>query len=232
MSASEGTMPGHPSQFSISQPGEADPVCVVNWVEKDDHHEFQLRIDEANVAIRDQLTDLIHAAIGPPLGRAPTLEEASEIWSRVRQGITNAGFCVSEMSGGDVRLELAFDLNTGRAVGRSVALHPLAQVDPDLGESMTAAIRHAFDNEVKTMVANMERATTSGMHTDAARALLDGMQSNLIIAHQHAPALHAAALRIDVDRLGPSLQLEILKLRSVLAAAADQYDTLLHGACQ
>src|SRR5580700_7085291 len=91
--------PTHPSTFGVHWRDASDLVCVVHWNELDDQLEFRLHASDE--AVREKVAAALGAAFGSPLGRRLTPEESTQLWSRIRERLSDDGFSTCEMPGGD-----------------------------------------------------------------------------------------------------------------------------------
>jgi tetratricopeptide (TPR) repeat protein len=215
-----------PKRFNINRAGEELPFCLVSWSTTKTGHEFLISVkDEKELPARDELANVMKPALGNPLGHTPTREEAAAMWMRVKHSILAAGYTLTTIpEEHDFHMEMVIDLEDGQPIGRTSALHGMASVDPGLSERLAKAFDSSLDSGMGSMVALIQNAISKGDPTEAAQALISGMQSEIIILRRHGKTLRSVTNQIETEGLEANLLKELLKYRISFAAAANEFD--------
>jgi hypothetical protein len=213
----------HPSRFLIYRNGVDRPLCKITWVEGENQTQLTGGFYEEGKQDAEQVTALLREALGPARGRLLTPEEASEVWTRIRDVLGNGGYRVEEMPGSDIRMQLSVDLETGRIVGRSEVLHAGAARNSELESSIADGIKRALLKKPDQVVSQIAAAVLSNDHVGAAKVLAEGLASTLVAGPDSSAHLRQAAERIDLSLLEPTARQEILEIRIGLAAMSRSY---------
>lgn len=133
------------------------------------------------------------------------------------------GYLVQELPAADFQFTAAFDLETGRVIGRQKALHDVTPLDLEIADRVSEAVREAFQGGPRKLAVEINRLVGIDDHVGAAVAVSEGRSSLGFFGVLHIE-LFEALQRINVLLLPLELEKEIRMCRMAVAAHVKRFD--------
>ncbi|MBK5549639.1 hypothetical protein JFU49_04970 [Pseudomonas sp. TH03] len=198
-----------PSKFTITE----DPDGLIKFsVSSDDEKSAQniVKIASAYTART--------ALEGEP--QEPRLAIAAKF---VQASLEEQGYDVKEMPLSDVRVSAAFDLRTGKMVGRQESMHDLLPIDDSIAERINNSILEVFKKGPLDLAVEINSLVQKGDHEGAAAAVIDGRSGMGFFGALPVELLESLE-KIDVVNLSNDSVKIVREIRMAVAANLNRYD--------
>ena len=148
----------------------------------------------------------------------------------IRAAVEANGFKIDRLPEGDLQIEFAVDLPSGRTYGKQKALHGFAHLTEDIGRNIQKAIQQAFNQPAEMHAAAILTALGEGNHQEAARLVLG--QEDALILFSGSRSLLDAICAINQEGLEHDDANELKRIIVSLASAQHRYEIACDAAEQ
>jgi tetratricopeptide (TPR) repeat protein len=195
-------------------------------VTKTDDENAQARIEGVSENTLQKITYLIspETTKGKVSGKKPL----GEIVADFKTMIEAEGFHAEELPDGDIQVQFALDMNTGRLIGTQKVMHPYASGPDDLAAKMMSSIKEKFASIPTEIAEKINAAVVVRDHTRAVEELKAAVKEGRLGFAPNAQLLDALA-SIEVNSFG---QENRDLVRDALLRTAQQLDRIDIAAAQ
>lgn len=194
--------------------------CRVSLTENHESR-VELQIEGAPALAQVVRDTLVVLAPDSELG-APIEQRLQHLAVVVRERLKGLQLEVYDLPDGDMEVQFEMDMETGRVIGKSTALHRFAQNSPDLSRRIHEATKTVFRKDAMELTSELEHLTAEGEHEAAANAVMKAGAG--LAFHAGIDTTMLEALRnIDISQLSGLARRTVLERRVGASASLGRY---------